>query len=86
MKKIIACVVIFNSLLIATNAESDNEKKSRIEKQIKKEIETEKKYAKEQTFYQSHNYDFKGSEVNKKSLKTLPEIKVDDLDMDSVYD
>ncbi len=84
MKKILTFVIIFNSLLLASN--SDGEKKSRIEKQIQIEMEREKKYSKEQTFYTGKDYDLKGAEVNKESLKSLPEQKVDDLDMDDVYD
>jgi len=50
-------------------------------------MEKEKKYAKEQVFYQTHNYDFKGAEVNQDSIESIPNIEVqDDFDMDSVYD
>ena len=87
MKKILTFVIIFNALLLAANNEDNNsERKSRIEKQIKKEMEREKKFAKEQTFYQAKEYDLKGAEVDKESLLTLPEQEVDDLDMDDVYD
>jgi len=87
MKKILTFVIIFNSLLLASNnAESDAEKKSRIEKQVQKEMEREKKYSKEQTFYQGQDYDLKGAEVNEDSLSSLPDIEEDDFDMDSVYD
>ncbi len=86
MKKILTLVIILNSLLFATNTQSDNEAKKRAEEQIKKEMEKEKKYAKEQTFYKTTDYDLKGAEINKDSLSTLPHIEVDELDMDSVYD
>ena len=49
-------------------------------------MEREKKYAKEQTFYNSNNYDFKGAEVEEESLKNIKAIEVEDFDMDSVYD
>lgn len=61
-------------------------KKNRIEQQIQKEIEKEKKYSKEQTFYQTKDYDLKGAEINEDSLSTLPELEEDDFDMDAVYD
>ena len=71
---------------MASNS-SDSAKKKRMEKQIQIEMEKEKKYAKEQMFYQGHNYDFKGAEVNPDSLESVPHIEVqDDFDMDSVYD
>ena len=85
MKIILTLIIIFNSLLLATNTQSA-EKKKRIDKQIKKEMQKEKKYAREQTFYNESNYDFKGAEVNKDSLDSVPEIEVDDFNIDSVYD
>ena len=80
MKKILTLILILNSLLLASS--NENERKDRIEKQIKKEIENEKMYAKKKYFY----IDLKGAEINEESLKSIPEIEVDDLDMDSVYD
>ncbi|MCD6172995.1 MAG: hypothetical protein J7J96_04275 [Sulfurimonas sp.] len=80
-------ILIFSSLLLASDSVStDKEKQERLEKQIQIEMEREKKYAKEQTFYQQGNYDLKGSEVNKDSLSTLPDLEEDEFDMDSVYD
>ena len=88
MKIFLTFMIIFNSVLMAADsAKSDKERKARAEKQIKKEMETEKKYAKEQTFYSEENYDFKGAEVNKDSLDSVPELQPQyDFDMDSVYD
>ncbi len=88
MKYFLILMMIFNSLLIASsNSKSEKEKKVRAEKQIKKEMENEKKYAKEQIFYSTENYDFKGAEINKDSLDSVPELEPEyDFDMDSVYD
>lgn len=87
MKKILTFVLILNSLLLASESvDSDAAKKSRLDKQIEIEMEREKKFAKEQTFYQSKNYDFKGSEVNPDSLDSLPDVEEDDFNIDSVYD
>lgn len=72
-------------LSLASNT-SANKKKILIEKQIKIEIEKEKKYSREQAFYTYDYYDFKGAEVNVDSLDSIPELEMDDLDMDSVYD
>ena len=88
MKRISVLMIVLSSLLLAANTkESDIERKKRIEKQmIEQQIKKEKKYAKEQAFYTEKDYDFKAAEVNPESLKSLPVIEVDDLDMDSVYD
>ncbi len=84
MKKIFIFAIILNALLMASSEDSD--RKSRAEKQIQIEMEKEKLYSKEQTFYSGDDYDLKGSEVNPDSLSTLPDLEDDDFDMDSVYD
>ncbi len=75
---------MMSSLLMA---EKKEDSKSIAEKQLEIQMEKEKKYSREQTFYTGDNYDLKGAEVNPESLKniTIPEIQ-DDFDMDSVYD
>jgi hypothetical protein len=85
MKFLLAFTVIFNLLIFAANNDA-NKSQKRIDEHVKKQMEKEKKYAREQTFYKKDNYDLKGAEVNPESLKTLKEIEVDDLDMDSEYD
>jgi len=64
----------------------ENTRKTNIEKATQKQMELEKKYAEEQRFYRAGEYDFKSLEVDKDSLSTVPELEVDDLDMDNVYD
>ncbi len=97
MKKLLTMIILFSSLAMAsnkdnnatdTNATENNSstKKARIEKQIQKEMEREKKYAKEQIFYQGDEYDLKSAEVNPDSLDSVPEMIQDDFNMDSVYD
>ena len=82
MKQIIILILILNTLLWS----ADDDRKSRIDKQIEIEMEKEKRHAKEQIFYNQDNYDFKGAEVNKDSLDSVPHIEVDDFNIDSVYD
>ncbi len=54
--------------------------------QVKEQMEREKKYAKEQKFYQGDEYDLKAVEVNQKSLESLPVIEPDyDFDITDVY-
>jgi len=86
MKKIIIFTMILNSLLLASNIDSEKVKKDRAEKQLKIEMEKEKKYSIEQTFYNEDNYDFKGAEVNPDTVNSIKCIEVDDFNMDSVYD
>ena len=83
MKKIVLFLITLNLLLASSNS---NGKQELLKKQVERNMAKEQKYAREQTFYQQHNYDFKGSEVNQESLKYIDAIEVDDLDMNSVYD
>ena len=55
---------------------------------IKKTIEKEKQFAKEQRFYHADEYDFKGAQVDPKSLDKIPALEPDyDFDMSTgVYD
>ena len=65
-----------------------NEKNSSIsDKNLKKNIEQEKQFAKEQQFYQADQYDFKGSQVDPKIVDEIPDLPDDfEFDMDDVYD
>ena len=86
MKKILTLLIFWNILLFASNSDN-NVSENRAEKQIQKEMEKEKRYAQEKTFYQAHDYDFKGAEVNQASVDSLPDLEEDyDFNMDSVYD
>lgn len=69
-------------------AETPSKKEELKKKHIKKQIEREKKYSVEQTFYKGKNYDLKGAEVDEKSVESIPENRRDndDFDMDAVYD
>lgn len=87
MKKIMILAIVLNSFLWASGSdESDEEKKKRTERQIQIEMEREKKFSREQTFYQGKDYDLKGAEVNEDTVESLTEIPVDNLDMNDVYD
>ncbi len=89
MTKTITSIILLTSLAFAQNIDNNNTEKAkqdRIAKQLKIEMETEKKYAREQTFYNYDNYNFRGSEVNPESVKHLPVLEMDELDMDNVYD
>lgn len=78
-------LVAMTFLLCAVTFGSENNKtKNYIEKQVKKE----QKYSVEQKFYGADEYDFKGAEVDEKSLEDIPDMPTynDDFDMDNVYD
>ncbi|MEA3513132.1 MAG: hypothetical protein U9R37_05980 [Campylobacterota bacterium] len=85
MKELIFTIII-TTFLYSNNSVGERTQEEIIEKQIEIEMEKEKKYAIEQTFYNYQNYDFKGSEVSKDSLENIPDLEIDELDMDSVYD
>ncbi len=84
MRFFLILTLLMSSLL---SVDKKQEKQNITEEHLKIQMEKEKKYAREQKFYSSKNYDFKGAQVNPKSLKniTLPEVQ-DDFDMDNVYD
>ena len=86
MKYIFTFLVLLSSILIASNI--NNDKENREKKHIKEQIKKEQKYAKEQTFYNAKNYDFKSVEVDENSVKAIPDKPNinEGFDMDSVYD
>jgi hypothetical protein len=57
-----------------------------LKKQLKKQMEREEKYAKEQKFYQGKDYNLKDKEVDEASLHHLNSIEPDyDFDITDVY-
>ena len=86
MKYIFTFLVLLSSILIASNI--NNDKENREKNHIKEQIKKEQKYAKEQTFYNAKNYDFKSVEVDENSVKAIPDKPNinEGFDMDSVYD
>jgi len=68
------------------NDANTSEKKKKIAEKIKKQMELEEKYAKEQRFYQGSDYDLKAHEVDPNSLPDVPVIEPeDDFDITDVY-
>jgi len=65
---------------------SETKKKKRLEAKVKAQMEREKRYAKEQKFYQGDEYDLKSHEVDPDSLADVPVIEPeDDFDITDVY-
>ncbi|MEA3417906.1 MAG: hypothetical protein U9Q90_00805 [Campylobacterota bacterium] len=100
MKKLFLSVFLIASCMVTLNAENNDSaeakkstennnsaKASKIEKQVQEQIEREKKYAKEKTFYQGEEYDIKSHEVDPGSLSKIPTMEPDyDFDMsEGVY-
>jgi len=57
-----------------------------IAEKVKEQMEREKKYAKEQKFYQGDDYNLSEHEVDPKTLKDIPVIEPDyDFDITDVY-
>jgi len=86
MKRFITMLIVSGALLLASNHKVENNETSLTKKHVQEQMKREEKYAKEQKFYNEKNYDFKSAEVNPDSLKDLPELEVNDMDMDDVYD
>jgi len=84
MEKYLLVCLCFGVLF--ANSSMDDSKNEILQKQVKAQMEKEKKYAKEQKFYNADQYDFSGAEVNPESVKKIHDIEVEDLDMDDVYD
>jgi len=76
----------FMTLYSAENNSSNEDNKTK--EAIRKAMELEKKYAKEQRFYQGSEYNLKSKEFDPDMLKKVPAIEPDyDFDMDTgVYD
>lgn len=83
MKFFLIITVIVNSFVFAV---SDISKDEKVKKQIELEMEKERKYSIEQKFYQGAEYDLSDSEVNPDSIDSVPDLEIQDFDMDGVYD
>ena len=86
-------VILFMILTVLVSslsaADSNSTKKEDATKEaLKKAMKQEKKFAEEQKFYRADEYDFKGAEVDPKSLDKIKALEPDyDFDMDEgVYD
>ncbi len=87
MKKILLPLFLGSFFLTLHAQENNSTIKAEIrKKQVQEQIEREKKYAKEQVFYQGDDYNLSEAEVDKKSLSGISVMKPDyDFDMDNVY-
>ena len=97
MKKhfFLSLLFLFATVSIYANEADTNKTKpntetnatSKAEQQLQKQIEREKKFAKEKTFYKGPEYDLSYAEIDPKSLDSIEAIEPDlEFDMDDVYD
>ena len=71
-------IFITGSIGIASENENNNSiKKQRLQKALQRAMQKEKKYAKEQKFYNADEYDFKGAEIDPESLDDIDTIEPD---------
>jgi hypothetical protein len=84
MKYFIILLAVSSVLFSANAKELSKKEKEKIA--LEKAMQEEKKFAKEQKFYQGSAYDLKAQEVDASSLDNIESIvPEDDFDMDDVY-
>lgn len=85
MKTLILLIILSVNVLFANSSKQEEQLKK---EHLQKQLERETKYAKEQRFYSKDEYDLKSHEVNKDSVKNLPDMPDtnEDFNMDDVYD
>ena len=89
MKFIIIITFLITTALCAENnttKEDNNNSKKLLEKNLKKQIELEKKYKEEQKFYMGKDYDLKSKEIDTDTLKGIKSIEPDyDFDITNIF-
>ena len=63
--------------MASENENNTSIKKQRLQKALQKAMQKEKKYAKEQKFYNADEYDFKGAEIDPATLNDIEAIEPD---------
>lgn len=89
MKPFIIFVMLsLTSVLLYSSENNITEENNKTKEAVKKAMEKEKKYAKEKRFYDADEYDFKGAQIDPKTLEKIPVLEPDyDFDMSTgVYD
>ncbi len=88
---VLSLILVFGMFLYASevNKTEDNishpreitreDNETIMNEELRKALELEAKYAKEQKFYDADTYDFKGAEVNEETVKNINTIKPDPL-------
>ncbi len=88
MNKIFLLVTVLVMSAFSLEAKTADSKKEEVlkAKHVKEQMEREKKFAKEQKFYQADEYDFSEQAVDPKDVDTIEVIEPEnDFDMTDVY-
>jgi len=89
MKQLFLFFTLFFSLLLnagETNASSKTDDQNLTQKNLQEQLEREKRYAKEQKFYQGKDYNLSEHKVDPKVVEKVPLIEPDyDFDITDVY-
>ena len=84
--KYILILLMISSVSLTAKDNHIEQKKQKEKKAVQKAMEEEKKFAKEQKFYQGSEYNLKNQEIDPSSLEGINIIEPeDDFDMDDVY-
>jgi len=89
MKPFMIFVILsLTSVLLYSSENNSTKEDNKTKEAVKKAMDKEKKYAKEKRFYNADEYDFKGAQIDQKTLDKIPVLESDDdFDMDTgVYD
>ncbi|RRS30991.1 MAG: hypothetical protein P794_05080 [Epsilonproteobacteria bacterium (ex Lamellibrachia satsuma)] len=76
-KSLLLAIIVLSTLSASEKPDSNITPKTRIQKAVQKAMEKEKKYAKEQKFYNADEYDFKSVEVDPDTLKDIEPVEPD---------
>jgi len=89
MKLILIITFLITTSLYAENNTTKNDtnnSKKLLEKNLKKQMELEKKYKEEQKFYMGKDYDLKSKEIDQDTLKGIKSIEPDyDFDITNIF-
>jgi len=67
-----------SNLLADSNDTNHTQEKNKMTAEIEKQMEKEKKYAKEKTFYQGKEYDLESYKIDPDALPDVPSLEPDD--------
>jgi len=76
-KSLLLVIIVLSTLSASEKQDSNATQKERIHKAVQQAMEKEKKYAKEQKFYNADEYDFKSVEVDPNALKDIQTVEPD---------
>jgi len=76
-KLFVLAIITVLSVSAAEKQDSNATQQERIHKAVEKAMEKEKKYAKEQKFYNADEYDFKSAEIDPNALKDIQTVEPD---------